>query len=119
MFWRRPSASFQLLLILFCLALLATSATAQDWPRLINSDKEPQNWLSYGGNYSAHRYSALDQINRGNVKTLAPVWSFDTGDPSGLNATPIVMDGVLYLMGPKNRVFALKADTGEVLWKYF
>jgi alcohol dehydrogenase (cytochrome c) len=119
MFWRRTPASFRLLLILFCLALLATSASAQDWARLLNSDKEPQNWLSYGGNYSAHRYSALDQINRGNVKTLAPAWSFETGDQSGLNATPIVADGVLYLMGPKNRVFALKADTGELLWKYF
>jgi alcohol dehydrogenase (cytochrome c) len=112
--WRR-------VLLLFALLLASASAgAAQDWQRLVNSDKEPQNWLSYGGNYSAHRYSALDQINRGNVKNLVPVWQFPTGElAGGLNATPIVADGVLYLMGPKNRVFALNAATGELRWKYF
>jgi alcohol dehydrogenase (cytochrome c) len=106
--------------LLFAFLLFSTSVCAQEWERLINSDKEPQNWLSYGGNYSAHRYSALNQINRTNVKNLTPVWLFNTGElAGGLNATPIVADGVLYLMGPKNRVFALNAATGELLWKYF
>ncbi|MDQ3012789.1 MAG: PQQ-binding-like beta-propeller repeat protein, partial [Acidobacteriota bacterium] len=95
-------------------------AQEPSWQRLINSDKEPQNWLSYGGNYAAHRFSALDQVTRENVKTLAPVWMFQTGEVrGGLNATPIVMDGVMYLMGPMNRVFAINAVTGEVIWKYF
>lgn len=113
MHWRRTA-------LLFAFWLFSTSVFAQEWERLINSDKEPQNWLSYGGNYSAHRYSALNQINRTNVKNLTPVWLFNTGElAGGLNATPIVADGVLYLMGPKNRVFALNAATGELLWKYF
>jgi alcohol dehydrogenase (cytochrome c) len=113
MHWRRT-------FLLFAFLLFSTSVFAQEWERLINSDKEPQNWLSYGGNYSAHRYSALNQINRTNVKNLTPVWLFNTGElAGGLNATPIVADGVLYLMGPKNRVFALNAATGELLWKYF
>ena len=90
------------------------------WERLINSDREPQNWLSYGGNYSAHRYSSLDQINRGNVAGLAPAWIFPTGElRGGLNATPLIADGVMYLMGPMNRVFALNAATGEVIWRYY
>ncbi len=109
--------------IVFFFFLLATvSARGQEvsWERLINSDREPQNWLSYGGNYSAHRYSALDQINRENVGKLAPAWLFQTGElRGGLNATPIVADGVMYLMGPMNRVFALDAATGEILWRYF
>ena len=89
------------------------------WERLINSDREPQNWLSYGGNYSAHRYSSLDQINRGNVGQLAPAWMFPTGElRGGLNATPLVADGVMYLMGPMNRVFALDAVKGTILWRY-
>ncbi len=89
------------------------------WERLINSDREPRNWLSYGGNYSAHRYSALEQINRGNVGQLAPVWIFPTGElRGGLNATPLVADGVMYLMGPMNRVFALDAATGRIIWRY-
>ncbi|HKX32216.1 MAG TPA: PQQ-dependent dehydrogenase, methanol/ethanol family [Blastocatellia bacterium] len=90
------------------------------WPRLIDSDQEPQNWMSYGGNYGAWRYSALDQITRENVKNLVPVWAFPTGElRGGLNATPIVMDGVIYLMGPMNRIFALDAATGSIIWKYF
>lgn len=89
------------------------------WERLINSDREPQNWLSYGGNYSAHRYSSLDQINRGNVGQLTPAWMFPTGElRGGLNATPLVADGVMYLMGPMNRVFALDAVKGTILWRY-
>jgi alcohol dehydrogenase (cytochrome c) len=75
--------------------------------------------MSYGGNYAAHRYSALDQINRKNVKQLKVAWAFPTGElRGGLNATPIVVDGVMYLMGPLNRVFAINAATGEKLWSY-
>lgn len=107
-------------LILILATALPGFAQEPTWQRLINSDKEAQNWLSYGGNYSAHRYSSLNQINAANVKNLAPVWMFPTGEVrGGLNATPIVMDGVMYLMGPMNRVFAINAATGEIIWKYF
>jgi alcohol dehydrogenase (cytochrome c) len=110
-----------LLLLLFFLSLAGVVRGQEvTWERLINSDREPQNWLSYGGNYSAHRYSSLDQINRGNVAGLVPAWIFPTGElRGGLNATPLVADGVMYLMGPMNRVFALNAATGEVIWRYY
>ncbi|MBZ5621753.1 MAG: PQQ-dependent dehydrogenase, methanol/ethanol family [Acidobacteriia bacterium] len=76
-------------------------------------------WPSYGGTHSALRYSALDQINAANVQKLAPVWMFQTGDKeSGLEATPIVIDGVMYLSSASNWVFALAADTGRLLWEY-
>src|SRR5262245_7364637 len=127
--WRRIVSEYQirlhtllsLMLTAGLIAGLAIAAFAQEpsWPRLINSDREPQNWMSYGGNYSAHRFSALDQINRDNVKQLTPVWMFHTGElRGGLNSTPIVVDGVMYLMGPMNRVFAINAATGEKLWSY-
>lgn len=117
MIWQR-SGRFRPFLILVLLTSF-TFAQEPTWQRLINSDKEPQNWLSYGGNYAAHRYSSLTQITRENVKTLAPAWMFPTGEiRGGLNATPIVMDGVMYLMGPMNRLFAVNAATGETLWKY-
>ncbi|HMY70306.1 MAG TPA: hypothetical protein PLQ88_00620, partial [Blastocatellia bacterium] len=117
MIWQR-SGRFRPFLILVLLTSF-TLAQEPSWQRLINSDKEPQNWLSYGGNYAAHRYSALNQITPANVKNLTPAWMFPTGEVrGGLNATPIVMDGVMYLMGPMNRVFAINAATGEVLWKY-
>lgn len=113
--------STRLLLLLFFWSLAGVVRGQEvTWERLINSDREPQNWLSYGGNYSAHRYSSLDQINRGNVAGLVPAWIFPTGElRGGLNATPLVADGVMYLMGPMNRVFALNAATGEVIWRYY
>jgi hypothetical protein len=74
----------RLVALLALLLVSATATVAQEWQRLINSDQEPQNWLSYGGNYSAHRYSALNQINRTNVKNLTPVWlCFNTGEVGG------------------------------------
>src|ERR1051325_774718 len=87
--------------------------------RIAQADKEPQNWLTYFGTYNAWRYSSLNQINRDNVKTIAPAWAFQTGKvEGGLNATPLVVDGVLYLVGSYDRVFALNATTGERLWSY-
>jgi alcohol dehydrogenase (cytochrome c) len=81
-------------------------ATGKDWPH-------------YGGQYSAWRYSALDQINRSNVKRLRPVWAFQTGDyDGGLQATPIVLGGVIYLSTAHNWVFALDGATGRPLWEY-
>jgi alcohol dehydrogenase (cytochrome c) len=76
-------------------------------------------WPHYGGTYRAWRYSALDQINASNVKRLVPVWTFQTGDyEGGLQSTPIVVDGVLYLSTSRNNVHALNAATGQLLWSY-
>ena len=84
--------------------------------RLVDTGKEPQNWLTYFGNYAAWSYSSLDQITRQNVKQLVPVWAFPTGElRGGLMATPLVADGVMYLMGPRNRVFALGWGLGAAL----
>lgn len=87
--------------------------------RIERAENEPQNWLTYGGNYRAWRYSPLNQITTQNVKSLAPVWAFPTGElRGGLNATPLVADGVMYLIGPRNRLFAMNAATGQKLWSY-
>src|SRR5438128_2014778 len=76
-------------------------------------------WPSYGGTASAWRYSALDQINTANVKNLAPAWTFQTGEyTDGLQSTPIVVNGVMYISTPRNQVFALDAVTGKVIWNY-
>lgn len=88
--------------------------------RLVNASSEPESWLSYGGNYSAWRHSALDQIDRTNVSELKVAWAFQLGDvEGGLQATPLVADGTMYLIGPNNRVFALEAATGRRRWSYF
>ena len=94
------------------LALLASTLLAAD----IGTRND---WPSYGGTHSALRYSALDQINTSNVKTLAPAWIFQTGDyENGLQATPIVIDGIIYLSTSNAWVFALDGATGRVIWEY-
>src|SRR5215831_19699172 len=76
-------------------------------------------WPHYGGSQLSWRYTALDQVNTSNVKNLAPAWIFQTGDYSeGLQATPIVVDAVMYLITARANVFALDAATGRVLWRY-
>jgi PQQ-dependent dehydrogenase (methanol/ethanol family) len=76
-------------------------------------------WPHYGGTQFSWRYSALDQVNTSNVKNLLPAWIFQTGDYSEyLGSTPIVADGVMYLISASARVFALDAAKGTVIWQY-
>ncbi len=63
-------------------------------------------------------YSALDQINRSNVAQLKEVWRFDTGESTGLETTPIIVDGILYGLTPGKKIFALDAATGRQLWRF-
>ncbi|MGC1365081.1 MAG: PQQ-binding-like beta-propeller repeat protein [Candidatus Acidiferrum sp.] len=75
-------------------------------------------WAFYGGAPENTHYSSLMQINRSNVKELRVAWSFDTGEPGGLETTPLVVNGVLYGITPTQKVFALNAATGKLLWKF-
>jgi len=103
------------------IALSAGLALAGDVSskRLINAESEPENWLTYYGNYKSWRYSPLEEVHKGNIDKLAPVWAFETGiTDGGMQCAPIVVDGVMYITSAWNNVFALKADTGERLWTY-
>ena len=76
------------------------------------------NWLHAGQDPGATKYSTLDQINTGNVKSLQQAWTFHTGDKSGFfESTPLVVDGTMYVTA-QNGVFALDASTGTQLWKF-
>lgn len=86
--------------------------------RLVKADREPANWMTYYGAYNGWRYSALTQINTQNVEQLAVKWSFTMGEYQGLQVTPIVVDGVMYLASADNHVYALNAATGERLWRH-
>lgn len=86
--------------------------------RILNADGEPGNWLSHGRTYSEQRYSPLSQITDQNVDQLGLAWHFDLGDTRGIEATPIVVDGVMYVTGGWSKVFALDAVTGEQIWAY-
>src|SRR2546422_292019 len=96
------------------IAHTANLAASQDHA----SVQEHQDWPAYGGAPENNHYSTLAQINRNNVKLLAVAWSFDTQEEGGLQTSPIVIDGVLYGITPTQKVFALDAATGKLLWKF-
>lgn len=89
-----------------------------DAARLTHADADPGNWMSYGRTYSEQRFSPLKQINDQNVGQLALAWYVDLDTRRGQEATPIVVDGVMYFTTAWSKVFAVKAATGEKLWSY-
>lgn len=91
-----------------------TSANGIDFARLLNP--QPGDWLTYNGSLNANRFSSLGQIDKGNVGQLSLRWIFPIPH-FGLEATPLVADGVMYVTGP-NQAYALDAATGRMIWKY-
>lgn len=89
-----------------------------DGARIIAADEEPGNWLAHGRDYEERRYSPLDQINMDTVSNLELAWFVDTGTTRGLEASPIVVDGVMFATGSWSLVYAYDAKTGELLWRY-
>src|SRR5579862_6059031 len=84
----------------------------------IVANREPQNWLTYSGNYRGWHYSPLDQIDLNDVKDLGLQWVFNNGQTGKLEATPLIIDGVMYVPLLNNDVFALDARTGRQIWAY-
>ena len=81
-----------------------------------NAADTPENWLSYGGGYDEQRHSLLTQINKETIADLKPAWTYQMRRDRGVEATPLVVDGVMYLTGAWSLVYALDAKTGEELW---
>ena len=75
-------------------------------------------WLSYGRDYSEQRFSPLDEITRQNVDELDLAWSFDFPTARGMEATPLVHEGIIYVSTGWSHVYALNAETGEELWHF-
>ncbi len=89
-----------------------------DAERLKQADQEVSNWLAHGRTYDEQRFSPLDQINSGNISGLGLAWAFDTNHSRGLEASPIVIDGVMYSTGNWSVVYANDAKTGELIWQF-
>jgi quinoprotein glucose dehydrogenase len=107
---------FTLGALLICLAAKALAQTSQE-----------SDWPAYGNDPGGMRYSPLSEINTSNVSQLRPVWTFHTGDisdgrhgyrRSGLETTPLMVDGTLYLTTAFNRVIALDPESGQQRWAY-
>ena len=88
--------------------------------RLLNSAKEPQDWLMYVGDYRGTHYSPLKAIDTGNVKSLRPAWSIPIPGNDVYEITPIVVDGVMYTSAGANQrsVTAIDARSGRQIWRW-
>jgi quinohemoprotein ethanol dehydrogenase len=89
-----------------------------DRDRVIRADAEPHNWFTTGRDFGEQHYSPLEGINAGNVKSLGFAWQYDMRTTRGLEATPIVVDGVLYTSSAWSKVYALDARDGSEIWQY-
>jgi len=86
--------------------------------RLLSAEEDPDNWLSHGRTYAEQRFSPLADINDGNIGQLSLAWAVELDTNRGQEATPIVVDGVMYLSTAWSKVMAVDAASGEVLWRY-
>lgn len=112
----RPALAAALATALATLAAGATGAVTQ--ARALAADQDNANWLLHGRTYSEQRYSPLSKVNKNTVSKLGLAWSYDMRTTRGVEATPIVVDGVMYVTGAWSIVYALDARTGKELWVF-
>src|SRR5690606_7841100 len=105
-----------------CCALLAfashVDAEEVTAERLLSADEHAGEWLMDGRTYSAQRFSPLEQINEENVSDLGLAWYYELDTLRGVEATPLMIGGVLYNVSAWNVTYAHDAKTGELLWTY-
>lgn len=89
-----------------------------DEDRVAAADSESGNWLTHGRTHDEARFSPLNEINDGNVQELGLAWYFDTNTSRGLEATPLVADGIMFSTAAWSVVYAHDARNGELLWTY-
>ena len=110
-----------LLIIATALISLASHAISDSTAKTVNESSIMNpggEWLSHGRTYREQRYSPLDSVNRDNVDELDLVWSFKFDTARGMEATPIVHDGIIYVSTGWSHVHAIDARSGEELWHY-
>ena len=114
-----PGINLRLAALALAMACSSLAMAAEvDGKRIVGADNEPGNWMSHGRTYDEQRFSPLTHINDGNVGQLGLAWSYKLDLDRGVEATPIVVDGVMYTTGPFSVVYALDARNGKLLWKY-
>ncbi|HKJ87421.1 MAG TPA: PQQ-dependent dehydrogenase, methanol/ethanol family, partial [Gammaproteobacteria bacterium] len=105
--------------ILLGVVLALVACGAQAHKELEKLQKNPNDWVMWGGHYNGQRYSQLDQINADNADQLQPVWTFSTGELRGHEGGPLVVGDTMYINTPfPNKVIALDLDTHKIKWTY-
>lgn len=133
---KRPYSSQTVLPVLAASMLLATTQTSMAEPAQASAariaaatrkvdgnfiranEAKTNDWPSYGLDYAETRFSKLDQINTGNVKNLGLAWSYDLGSKRGVEATPLVVDGIMYVTASWSVVHAIDVRSGKKIWTY-
>jgi alcohol dehydrogenase (cytochrome c) len=106
------------LLAIVAFAVSSALEAQVTFERILNAEREPQNWLSYSGTVDNQRYSLLEQINARTVDELELQWVWQARSLEKFEATALVVDGILYTVQAPNDVVALDAATGRVFWTY-
>lgn len=118
------------LLLIFCLFFSACSnkiepgseahirevTLAIEDQRLLNAEDTPGDWLLHGRNYKEDRFSSLNQINKSNIDQLGLAWSIQLGTKRGIEASPLVVDGIMFFTGTWSVVYAVDVRKGEIIW---
>jgi alcohol dehydrogenase (cytochrome c) len=112
----------QLTAVIVAAATWSVAAQQTATPQVTSQDlrdglKDATRWLTYSGDYTNQRHSPLTQITPDNVHRLTPQWAFQTDTLGKFEATPLVVDGVIYITGPLDTGWALDARTGRQLWR--
>ena len=113
-------SKINLLYICFIAGLFVSGQVGAQVPydRIVNATEEPENWLTYNGDYMSQRYSRLDQITPDNVTSLELKWILQNQVFGAWQSNPIIVDGVMYVTERPNSVMAVDAITGRVFWKF-
>ena len=113
-------SKINLLYICFIAGLFVSGEVGAQVPydRIVNATEEPENWLTYNGDYMSQRYSRLDQITPDNVTNLELKWILQNQVFGAWQSNPIIADGVMYVTERPNSVMAVDANTGRVFWKF-
>src|SRR5262245_47645066 len=112
----RPASLAIAVLVLAACSHNADAPKSSGTARIIAADTEPGSWLTHGRTYGEQRYSPLTQIDSTNVGRLGLAWSYELKSGRGQQATPLVVDGVMYVTSAWSLVYALDAATGAERW---
>ena len=118
---KKPWTTFAALGLAIC-AVAYSYAQQIGATDLLRGLADPSRWLMHSGDYTSKRHSPLTQITPDNVARLTPLWTFETGLGFGrsdkFEATPIAIDGTLYVTGLNNHAWAIDGRTGTLIWHY-